>query len=159
MAKREKVKLRRKEVAEMYLKGHQQMQIAEYFGISQQTISHDLQVIYRMWRQSMLTDFDEMKHREVLKIDKLELTYWNAWDESREKSKTEKIKGIISDDKDKKAIPKTRESIESDSDGDPRYLQGVQWCINKRIELFGLAEATKVDVNQPLIIQFQKKEK
>jgi DNA-binding transcriptional regulator LsrR (DeoR family) len=115
MAKKEEVILRRKKVAEMYLQGMQQMQIAEVFGISQQAISKDLKVIYRLWRQSTLTDFNEMKHRELLKIDNLEMTYWNAWNKKNEESK------------------------------DPKYLQGVQWCISKRMELLGLIEQIKED--------------
>ena len=29
--------------------------------------------------------------------------------------------------------------------GDPRFLEGVRWCINKREEIFGYGAAKKID--------------
>lgn len=129
--KKEQVLLRRKEVADLYLKGWFQADIAEKVGVTQQQVSNDLKVIYRMWRSSSIRDFDEMKDRELIKIDKLELTYWNAWTRSLELQKKEKKKY-------RNAELDELNKEENSSDGDSRYLQGIQWCINKRCDILGI---------------------
>lgn len=82
LAKREEIRLRRKQVAELYLKGYSQIQLAEKFGVFQQTISQDLKVIYKLWQQSAIRDFDTLKEKELIKLDNLEMEYWKAYQKS-----------------------------------------------------------------------------
>src|SRR5581483_4024403 len=84
---------RRKAVAERYLRGETQWEIARTLGVSQGQVSRDLKAIRQEWLNSSVCNFNELKAREIAKVDELERTYWAAWEESkktREVSTTEK---------------------------------------------------------------------
>jgi len=136
--KKQDIQNRRKVVAELYLKGWFQADIAKEFGVTQQQISHDLKVIYRLWRQSSIRDFDEIKQRELIKIDNLEKEYWNAWEKSKEDYEKTRKKY---QDKQLKELQKEDMVLS----GDPRFLSGVQWCINKRCEILGINAPVKTE--------------
>jgi len=132
------VTARRAKITKLYLSGWLQKDIAAECKISQAQVSQDLKFIHGEWVKSALTDFDEIKAGELAKIDRLERENWEAW----ERSMTERVK--------------TRETIfrtnttETMTEtvtpvGDPRFLQGVQWCISKRCEIFGLDAPKKLD--------------
>jgi Trp operon repressor len=70
---------RRSQVAELYLTGKTQKQIAEQFGVNFAQISRDLKVIRQEWLESRVRDFDEAKAEELAKNDVLEVEYWDAW--------------------------------------------------------------------------------
>ena len=83
-------------VADLYLKGWYQSDIAAKVGVTQQQISNDLKVIYRLWKQSAIQDFNTLKERELIKIDNMERTYWEAWQKSIQKY-TKETKRFIKD--------------------------------------------------------------
>lgn len=58
-------------IAELYLTGKRQVDIAAELGITQQQVSYDLQEIHRRWRESTLIDINEAKHRELDRLDQL----------------------------------------------------------------------------------------
>jgi len=129
--KTEVVLKRRKDVAELYLKGWFQHDIAAKYGLSKGQISQDLKAIYKEWKSSTLRDFDELKEAELARINRLEQEYWEAWEKSKLAQLKERKKY-----KDAKLEEMNKETTEAS--GDPRYLQGIQWCINKRSEILGL---------------------
>lgn len=61
---------------------------------------------------------DEVILRELNQIDKLGKTYSKAWENSLSKS-----------------------------NGDPRFLAGIQWCIEQRLKIFGGYAAVKHEVD------------
>lgn len=137
-------------VAEWYLKGKLQQEIADHLGsirdytLTQQQISGDLRTIRNRWQASALRDFDELKAQELAKVDRLEITYWESWDRSlgpKETRTAAQIRGVNSTDQDK--------VVTQQQTGDPRFLVGVQWCINKRCDIFGLDAPTKVAPTDP----------
>lgn len=140
MARRSKFQLEkdRSETARLYLMGWRQVDIAERMGVSQQQISLDLKAVQAEWLASSVRDFDEARAQELAKVDQLEMTYWQTWERSLEafKSKTVKAKGIKQDVGTYKDAEQTTRTEERN--GDPRYLQGVQWCIDRRCKLLGL---------------------
>ncbi len=113
-------------IAELYLKGKSQAEIAGNIGqirdytLSQQQISGDLRTIRKRWLESSIRDFDAQRAQELAKIDYLELTYWDSWEQS------------------------TKDSVNA-----PKFLAGVQWCINKRCEVLGLNAPAKVAPTDP----------
>ena len=123
----------------MYLQGHTQAQIGAAFSVSQQTISKDLVEIREGWKKSAIVDFDEMRNQQLAKIDALELEYWDSWRASKTESiKQSKIEERIGTTE---IVAKTKLAQESqERDGNPAFLAGVQWCIERRIKLFGLDE-------------------
>lgn len=129
-ASREK---RREQVARLYLLGKTQHEIADTVGCSQKTVSNDLAVLRDRWRESALVDVNEAKQRELAKIDLLERTYWQAWEDSLEQIERTTAKRVQAKFGER---TETARHVEQRL-GDPRYLQGVQWCIERRIAILG----------------------
>lgn len=130
---------RRLTIAADYVKGMPQYEIANKYKCSQATISKDLARIREEWLKSTLIDFNEVKAREIAKIDNLEATYWEAWYRSigeKTKVRTRKV-GVL-------AVEAT---VEKETLlGNTACLAGVQWCVEQRCKIFGIYEATKVAV-------------
>lgn len=135
---------RRKECAELYLQGWHQTQLAEHFGVNQTTISRDLKAIREDWLQSTVIDFNEAKARELVKLDNLEVKYWEAWERSRLPSDVITKKSNHKAEQAAKVLGVT--AIRATRDGDPRFLAGVYKCIEKRIAILGIDAPLKVDV-------------
>lgn len=107
----------RREISRRYLKGELQWDIADALGIDQAIVSRELKTIQKQWQIDSIFDFNEAKQKELAKIDNLELEYWDSW----QTSKAER------------------------ASGDPRFLQGIQWCITKRCEILGFDAPTKLE--------------
>lgn len=125
-------------IAALYLRGKRQADIAQELGIAQQQVSYDLKEIHKRWRESTLIDINEAKQRELARIDELEIEYWDAWRRScEEKTKTRTEKA---------ATGATKASVEKDTMlGNPAYLAGVQWCIERRCKIFGIDAPDKTE--------------
>lgn len=146
------------EIAELYLKGETMQSIAtqisaqRHYSIGRSTIYNDLQVLHARWKESQLVDFDAAKAKELTRIDKLESEYWFAWSRSLRQSEeilTERIQDNLQN-QGNAGVGHVREKVkkrEITTYGDPRYLQGVQWCIDKRCKIFGLDAPKQVEIN------------
>lgn len=121
-------------VTRLYLSHQSQAQIAERLGVTQQTISLDLKAIQREWKEEREHDLDIAKARELARIDKIEIMYLREWQKSRRR----RARGIDGTN----TVYKTML-------GDPRYLAGVQWCIDKRCKLLGLDAPARQELSGP----------
>lgn len=139
-------------IAEMYKAGKLQIEIARELGLSQGQISQDLAEVLRRWRTASTEFIDDAKQREIDKINNLEIEYWNAWELSLKdaagvsvETKTVALKAPSSGG-DPVELPaaetKTTKRRQGQS-GNPAYLAGVQWCIDRRCKLLGLDAPTK----------------
>lgn len=126
------------EIKDAYLRGDTQMSIAERLGLSQAQISRDLATIQRRWRESALVDINEAKQRELERIDVLEREYWQAW----ENSKGEQSRSTAS----KAGDVARAQVVKYESAGDPRFLAGVQWCVEQRCKILGLLAPAKSEL-------------
>lgn len=144
----DQVAQRRERVAELYLKGQSQTSIAQELGVVQSQISYDLNAIREEWKAARIRDFNEAQEIELSKIDNMEREYWEAWERSKQVKtrKSKKIKGQAVADRSTPRDVETTDTTE-ERNGDPRYLQGVQWCIDRRIELLGLQRPELADGN------------
>ena len=129
---------RRAKISKMYLSGMAQFEISNETDISQQQISSDLKVLRKEWINSALIDFNEARSKELAKIDNLEIEYWDAWKKSKEDYEKSKRKY-----QDKQLKELNKEDVIMT--GDPRFLEGVRWCITKRCEIFGFNAVNKYD--------------
>jgi hypothetical protein len=128
------VAYRRTQVAALYLKGQTIPAIAGQLNLRQQTVSQDLDALREAWTTSAMIDFDSARAREMAKIDHLECTYWSAWERSlSEKTETTSEKSEL-----KGAVRLKAVSRKAQTTGDPAFLAGIQWCIDKRCKLLGL---------------------
>lgn len=129
-------------VADRYLCGIPQHEIAEELGVSRQQIGYDLKVLYSRWQAEQSRKIDEHIARALAEIDHLEREAWAAWDRSCQQSQ----KTVhVSEDDGKRDL--TRETVEvADLYGDPRFLQVIERCIERRCKLLGLDAPEKKDL-------------
>ena len=126
-------------ISSMYLQGITQAEIGQRLGVSQPQISYDLRVLRKRWLQSSIVNINEVKAKELARVDHLEREYWEAWEKSKSPIKTKGQKKV-----DGEVVESTVQG--ETGTGDPRYLSGVQWCINKRCEVLGLDAPSKTDI-------------
>lgn len=142
----------RRKIADLYLKGRIQADIAQEIGVSQQTISNDLKALHREWLDSALVDFNEAKAQELAKIDRLEREYWQAWERSCEDAETVTEKARASRGAEKPdSVEKTKQA--KGQAGDPRFLAGIQWCIERRCKILGIDAPNKIGFENDLVVQ------
>jgi hypothetical protein len=132
---------RRVQVADLYLQAWPQTQIAEHLGITQSTVSVDLKMIQRQWRESSVRNFDAAREVEIRKIDRVEREAWDAWERSKKPSQEATVEG-------EGPTQKTRKRMKNQN-GDPRYLEIVRACIADRRALLGLDAPTKIAPTTP----------
>ncbi len=145
---REQLQRDRAETARLYLQGWLQIDIAKKQGVEQSTISDDLAAIRKQWLASAIRDFDEARAQELAKIDILEIEYWQAWQRSLKSKKTETAKTSSGKIRQDEASVK-----EEFRDGDPRFLAGVERCIERRCKLLGLDAVTSGSEDKPFIVK------
>lgn len=125
---------RREKVAVMYRRGMLQSDIARKFSVDQSNISRDLKKIRSEWLESRVRDFDAAKEIELQKIDEVERQAWAAWERSvgvvERRTTRKKDAGEISESE--------ATIVKVDQAGDPRYLQTVLDCIQRRCKILGL---------------------
>jgi len=129
----------RRRIADLYLQGWTQVDIADETRLSQATISRDLKALQSDWLESALIDFNAAKARELAKIDRLEREYWTAWERSCEDAETIRQEGKGKKGEDGKLVPPDKiVRTAKGQAGDPRFLAGVQWCIERRCKILGI---------------------
>ena len=121
---------RRKQAAELYLQGCTQSSIAVQLGIAQSTVSEDLQHVRQAWHDSAGGMIDEIREKELAKLDLLESEGWAAWERSKKPAQS----AVVTGDGTGK---QTRKSMKNQN-GDPRFLDQINKCIAQRRQLLGL---------------------
>ena len=148
----------RAEIARLYLQGKIQTQIAlilsespdRDYNITQSMVCDDLKAVKQRWLTSSIMHFNEIKARELAKIDNLEIMYWESWKRSldpKTKTRTKQINLASS------SIRQEAQMEEQRSIGDKRWLEGVQWCIERRCSIFGLDAPKRVDIGSGSIAE------
>ncbi|MDO6747189.1 hypothetical protein [Gilvimarinus sp. 1_MG-2023] len=139
----------RADIADMYLRGWQQVRIAEHLtqksedGIqySLDMVRRDLREVRAQWRKSALIDFDAAKQEQLAKLDMMECQVWDQWLRSCEDYKKHTTgKGAQG------PIDKTETGGQT---GDPRYMNVLLSIIERRCKLLGLDAPTKVAPTDP----------
>lgn len=132
-------------ITEMYFAGKTQAEIAKRIERDQGTVSRDIAALHSVWLSRSDITYAEAKARELAEIDNLERVYWAAWEaskENREQNITETTEAGNGE--------KIRVQIKDEQrDGNPTFLGGVQWCIERRMSIFGLKAPTKVSETDP----------
>ena len=131
-------------IAEWYVKGWSQYRMGQELGISKQSVNHQLKNLIKRWREDTALKIDDHKARELAKLNHVEKEYWEAWDKSKEASRTAKQRTD--------ARGETKEIIQTEEVGDPRYLQGVMGCIDRRCKILGVDAPVKSEISGGLTI-------
>lgn len=128
--KKRLVAMRREEVAALYLKGYHQQKIADHCNVSVATINLDLKTLQSEWRERAANDIDQRMSEELAKLDKVEATAWQAFEESKETTETS-----------------TQGMTVRSTAGDPRFLNIIQNCIDKRCKLLGIDAPSRLELS------------
>lgn len=128
-------------VADLYLRAHTQQEIADHLNrefysdrpITQQQIGYDVRVLTTRWLKSADRKIDERKAEELARVDRLEREYWDAWERSQRNAESTVLEQMLGES----TWSKTQSRSEGQT-GDPRFLAGVGWCVQKRCEILGL---------------------
>jgi predicted transcriptional regulator len=129
---------RRMLVAEMYKAGKTQMEIAESLGVNQSNISRDIRHLVKGWWQSGLYDIHLARKIELDKLNALEEEYWKGWVRSCKDAETVTVR---------ESPAGTENTTQTKGQaGDPRFLEGIQRCVEQRIKLLGLNEPENINL-------------
>jgi hypothetical protein len=146
------------QIERRYMRGESQTKIAQDVGVTQQQVSLDIKEIIKRWRAATTFDLDDLKRVELGKINNLEITYWEAWERSCEdaETKTAKLKGYANKDTKEieNLIPVEQTDQRKGQAGDPSFLRGIQWCIEKRCEILGLDAPKTMNLNTAYTVGF-----
>ncbi len=136
----------RREIASLYLQGKTQQAIAERLSMTRQMVGYDLKAIQRRLREDTSRNLDEDKARELAKLDELERTHWQAWEDSLEQVTTESSARTTSDRGEGEGSITEQAAIRREGkQGNPAYLRGVMECIDRRCKLLGLDSPQKLE--------------
>lgn len=140
----------RRVIAERYLRGDRQSDIARDLNLSQQQVSYDIRLIHDAWLRDTISNFNILKARELAKVDHLECEAWRAWEcELPESNKTETRKRNVKTKRESKESAEARKLIIKLKARDPRYLQIVGDCIDRRRKILGIDAPTKIAPTNP----------
>jgi hypothetical protein len=124
---------RRAKVARLYCTGWPQHKIAARFNVCRQQITKDLAVIRESWRRAMVGEFDKLKAEQLAKIDAAEVEAWRGWRRSLRAAQKSYAKVVDDAGEVRKESGKTEEG----QAGDPRFLEVVLKCVERRCRLVG----------------------
>jgi len=127
-------------VADRYLAGETMAEIAGELGLSTRQISYDLKKVREDWQAAALADITEIMSRELARIDRIERKAWEAWEKSCGERRSTTEETITKPLKDGVAIQEKITESKQELIGDPRFLEVVLRCIERRCKLLGLGE-------------------
>jgi hypothetical protein len=149
---------RRADVAYLYCRGWPQHKIAAKYHVTRQQVGKDLAAIRSAWQETMVREFDAYKAEQLAKLDAMEAEAWRGWRRSLRDAvkQTTKLTPApppkparaadpdASDDPLAEAGPPDPEMVVTEDQtvtegqaGDPRFLQIIGDCIDKRLRVVG----------------------
>lgn len=145
-------------IAKMYLQGYSQWAIAKELGLSQNVIWRDLQEIRKCWKEKYTSTYEQLREEQLAKTALVEYEAWEAWHKSKTiKKKTvrklqvlqpqeEVVPGVVTQPE----LGQTEEIItEEEPVGDPRFLEMVNRCIERRCRILGIEAPLKISPTDP----------
>ena len=162
------------EIARLYLMGYTLNEMVKLlqehtgadYTLSANTIRLEVDAVRKEWQKSALVDFNEAVNNAMAKIDALEHEYWQAWMRSQvpKQTITKKRTPIPARNEEdgSLAVDEDGALVYEEQNGEPRYIQveeserfetsvgnsafldGVKWCIDRRIKLLGLDAPQKI---------------
>lgn len=133
-------------IAQMYLEGKTQADMADQLGLTRGTVRKDIKAIQKQWVESSLISFESAKAQQLARIDHLEHTYWQAYQDSfsEDVSTTQYLER---EESDAMGAARAARAVVHKRPGKASYaaLAGVQWCITERNRILGLYSAVKFE--------------
>lgn len=160
--KRSKAEIERDklEIARQYLEQKTQNDIKEWiaknrpYTLSLAMISITLKGLFAEWREQAVNKIDELKARDLAKLLDVERTATEAWERSLQNSEKtthehdevpiDPGKNYGSKKKPKKPVLRVS-VIKENRDGDPRFLEIILKCIERRADILGYRPNKKIE--------------
>jgi hypothetical protein len=121
---------RRREVARRYSRGEAQWEIARALRVNAATVTRDLDAVRKEWRAEALGDLGKVVAEQLARIDECERQAWAGWAKSQENAETLRAR--------KRGDVAETEKVSKGQAGDPRFLDVVLRCIERRCKLLGV---------------------
>lgn len=134
----------------LYIRGWTQEEIAEHLGIDVSSVNRDLAAIIDYWKTKPVPDSNVEREKTLATINEVIREHWDAWERSKD-AKTVNVEeaGIGAHGPIEKSVERTESRV-----GDYPALAGVLNCEKLRVEILGLAAATKIQVDQNVTNNF-----
>jgi hypothetical protein len=124
--------------AQWYCQGVPQHQMASRLGMSVKQVEYDLRLLRVQWRRERQSFADRLDV-ELAKLDNLEREAWEAWHHSRQPTTTTEVRAQSRGPNGGGADVELHRTTRTEQGyGDPRYLELVLRCIDRRCRLLGL---------------------
>lgn len=124
-------------IAHMYCRGYSIYDISRATGQSIMFVARCLDNVRSMWKEQAILDFNERISYELQKLDHLETMYWEAWERSKLESEVTFAEEEV-ESEDHGTQRRRSKRTTASPPGDPRFLEGVRWCVERRCQLLGL---------------------
>lgn len=127
------------EVAERLARGESLHRISEAMELQLDTVKRYRDEAIRQWRELVKEGIDSYLGREIAVLNRVAAEAWTAW----ETSKLPKVRRKVRLDKEPvadgidKVVGRSTELIKEETPGDPRFLDVVLSCSDKRLRLLG----------------------
>lgn len=139
--------------------------IVEASGGGQMTegrVLKDISEFIKLWREVYIANPDMVMAQEMSRIDRLEQTYWEAWNRSQtyieDYEDEELLKPVEGEEllvPDEKRLIEMRERVvqrikrikKRRSLGDVEFLKGIERCVKLRFDLLGIGKTSNINVN------------
>jgi len=128
-------------VAEHYLAGLTQEEIAAKLGVGKATVSRDLKRIHARWQEIAIDAREEWVRKELARLLIVEREAWRGWKRSLKDRQVRTTKQTESGTEE-------TEKVEGQA-GDPTFLARVLDCIRRRADLLGLDAPTRSELSGP----------
>lgn len=123
------------------------LQALREYPVTYASVYRDIGKELKRWQKERTDMIDVQMDVDLKKIDRLEATYWDAWEQScKAKVKTIAKERSIYDKKKKERIgdltAQEAQKHVTETVGDKKWLEGVQWCIEQRAKLLQYSKNT-----------------
>lgn len=136
---------RRRQAANLYLRGLSQVEIADRLHCSQGTVSRALERVAREWREAACRHYEEWLAEQLARVNNLEAEAWRAWNESSKPAEAvTKQEG-----KGRDGLTVTTTITRRSTAGNPAFLTVILDCLRERGRLLGLYSPIKVAQTSP----------
>lgn len=118
-------------------------EIGKDYTLSKSTIGNDVKKILEEWRNERLEIIDQMIDVDLLELRHIKRECWESWEKSKTKeSHKYKYKRKPGGGVSEKIL---EESTVEKTAGDPRYIEKILTCMEKRQTLLGYAAPKRVE--------------
>jgi hypothetical protein len=133
---------RRDRIAQLYLSGRVQSEIAQLVGVSQSQVSIDLQYAQQQWQASMLQHTAVLKAEKLAELARVKAEAWRAWERSQEPHEITITKATEGGAGRREASLRKEQQT-----GDPAFLAEIRSCIMDEVKIQGLAAPTRLAID------------